>query len=72
VERWCALDGSTRRRFEEEARRLSLSARACHGALKVARSVADLDGRDAIRAADIDEAFFYRRFGDEDFYWKIP
>ncbi|MBN1242968.1 MAG: YifB family Mg chelatase-like AAA ATPase [Spirochaetales bacterium] len=72
VERWCALDGPVRRRFEEEARRLSLSARACHGALKVARSVADLAGRETIVAADIDEAFYFRRFGDEDFYWKIP
>ncbi|HOX18455.1 MAG TPA: YifB family Mg chelatase-like AAA ATPase [Spirochaetales bacterium] len=72
VERWCALDGPVRRRFEEEARRLSLSARACHGALKVARSVADLAGRETIAAADIDEAFHFRRFGDEDFYWKIP
>lgn len=40
--------------------RLGLSARAFDRTLRVARSVADLDGRDAITADDVDEAVGYR------------
>jgi magnesium chelatase family protein len=72
VDRCCALESGVRSRFEKEARTLSLSGRACHGALKVARTAADLAGSDSIGSAHIEEALFFRRFGDEDFFWKIP
>jgi magnesium chelatase family protein len=42
--------------------RLSLSARAYHRILKVARTIADLDGATAIRAPHVAEAVGYRRF----------
>jgi magnesium chelatase family protein len=42
--------------------RLSLSARACHRVLKVARTIADLAGAATVRASDIAEALAYRRF----------
>lgn len=42
--------------------RLSLSARAYHRILKVARTIADLDGADAIRAPHVVEAAGHRRF----------
>jgi magnesium chelatase family protein len=42
--------------------RLSLSARAYHRVLKVARTIADLDGAAAIGAPHVAEAVGYRRF----------
>jgi magnesium chelatase family protein len=42
------------------ANRLVLSARGYHRVLKVARTIADLDGRDAVHAEDVAEALRYR------------
>jgi len=44
-------------------RQLSLSARAFHRVLKVARTVADLAGSDGLRAEQVAEAIQYRRRG---------
>jgi magnesium chelatase family protein len=53
-----AADG--RRTLVAAAERLRLSARAWHRVLRVARTIADLDGRDAIDAAAVLEAVAYR------------
>ena len=42
--------------------RLSLSARAYHRVLKVARTIADLAGDATVRSAHVAEAIGYRRF----------
>jgi magnesium chelatase family protein len=44
----------------EAAERLRLSARAYHRALRVARTVADLDGTERIEAGAIAEAMLFR------------
>jgi magnesium chelatase family protein len=59
-DRWCALDVRGRTLLERSAERLHLSARGYHRVLKVARSIADLAGCDAIAGEHIGEALQYR------------
>lgn len=56
----CRIGAPEQRLLEMAVERLGLSARAYHRVLKVARTVADLDGRDAITTADVAEAIQYR------------
>lgn len=56
----CPLDANTSRLLGQASERLGLSARACHRVLKVARTIADLDGRDAIETRDAAEALQFR------------
>jgi magnesium chelatase family protein len=60
VERSCALVAATKILLENAATRLGLSARAYHRILKVARTIADLEGEERIGQADISEAINYR------------
>ena len=57
---YCRLDAASAALLERAMERLSLSARAYDRILKVARTIADLAGRDAIVQADIAEAINYR------------
>ena len=65
VERFCGLSASSIRDVEIEIRNEGLSNRALQGIIKVARTIADLDGRTNISAADLAEALDFRRSGDE-------
>jgi magnesium chelatase family protein len=49
--------------------RLGLSGRAYHGILRVARTIADLDGKETIETEHILEAVQHRRLGDDP--WDI-
>ncbi|MDR0731988.1 MAG: hypothetical protein LBF63_09990 [Treponema sp.] len=44
---------------------MALSGRAYHGILRVARTIADLEGRDSIEGEHILEAVEHRRRGDD-------
>jgi magnesium chelatase family protein len=62
VERACAIDGEGARLVRSAMQKLGLSARAYHRLLKLARTIADLDGSAAIGAQHVAEAIQLRRF----------
>ncbi|GAB4351359.1 MAG: YifB family Mg chelatase-like AAA ATPase [Gammaproteobacteria bacterium] len=61
VDRWCRPGKEGRRLLAQAVERLGLSARACHRVLRVARTIADLEGNDAIGLAHLSEAIAFRR-----------
>jgi magnesium chelatase family protein len=69
VERHCRLEPAASQVFQYAVQRLALSSRACHSVLKVARTIADLAGRNDIGEEQLEEAVQYRRFGDGDDIW---
>ncbi|MCG6964023.1 MAG: YifB family Mg chelatase-like AAA ATPase [Acidobacteria bacterium] len=58
--RWARPDDAGRRLLERAAAALGLSARAYHRILRVARTIADLDGDEQVRGPHIAEAISYR------------
>jgi predicted ATPase with chaperone activity len=61
LDRVASPDQAGRDLLAKAADAMRLSARAYHRTLKVARTIADLDGTDAIRRIHIAEALAYRR-----------
>jgi magnesium chelatase family protein len=64
----CALDESGERTLEMAMRRMGLSARAHDRVLKVARTIADLDGAECVSAKHLAEAVQYRSLDRS--YWS--
>jgi magnesium chelatase family protein len=62
IEQHCAPDSAGAALLKQAIARLNLSARAYHRVLKVARTVADLDGSEAVGSPHIAEAVQYRKF----------
>jgi magnesium chelatase family protein len=60
VRRFCQPDAEGERLLELAAGKLGLSARAVHRVLKVARTIADLEGGERVRARHVAEAIAYR------------
>jgi magnesium chelatase family protein len=65
LDRFCPLDSKVEAAFREAAEKLGLSGRAYHGVIRVARTIADLEGRDEIKTAQLLEAIQHRRQGDD-------
>lgn len=61
LEEYCRLDQESEGLLSKAVEKLSLSARATHRILKIARTIADLENRDSISVADLAEAIGYRR-----------
>jgi len=60
VQRWCVPDAPARRVLEGAMRQLGFSGRARQRVLRVARTIADLEGASALSAAHVGEAVMLR------------
>ncbi len=61
VQHFCTLSSQSETLLRQAAEKLSLSARSYHRTLKVARTIADLAGSDAIDTPHVAEALQYRQ-----------
>ena len=59
----CALDPTGLRMLDAASRRFHLTARSCHRLMKVARTIADLAGKEQIIAEHLAEAVQFRLEG---------
>jgi magnesium chelatase family protein len=64
VRRHCALDAPGQSMLDDGHRKLGLSGRGWDRCLKLARTVADLEGSERIRAEHVAEALDKRRRSD--------
>jgi len=60
IRKFCKIDAESQELLKTAINRLGFSARAYDRILKVARTIADLDGNAHIQAAHISEAIQYR------------
>lgn len=67
VEKYCVLGKEEERLMQQAFARLSLTARSYHKILKVARTIADLEGAEQICTAHLAEAVGYRTLDKK--YW---
>ncbi len=56
--------------FMKACEKLRPSTLACHAVLRVARTIADLEGKEKTEKEHVYEAVQHRRYGDGDYYWK--
>lgn len=69
VKKYCALSLEEQRYMEQVFHMMKLSARAYHRILKVARTIADLDGEEKIGKRHLNEAVCYRLGEEEESAW---
>ena len=65
IDSFCRLCKEGEQVFREAVDRHGLSGRACHGILRVGRTIADLDGSEEIKAVHILEAVEFHRLGED-------
>ncbi|MCR4841945.1 MAG: YifB family Mg chelatase-like AAA ATPase [Eubacterium sp.] len=70
VERMCGLDEAKKRHMSEIFEKMNLTARGYYKILKVARTIADLDGREKVELDDLNEAVMYKGI-DEKFFGEV-
>ena len=61
IEKYCEIDHKSKQLLSQSVQQLQLSARAYHKILKIARTIADLDGAEHIELKHVAEAIQYRR-----------
>ena len=63
LDQHCAMDGEAQALLFQAMRRMAGSGRALHRTLRVARTIADLEGADVLGAGHVAQAVQYRRPG---------
>lgn len=61
MRRFCHMSDESEALLKQAAERLKLSARTYHRTIKVARTIADLQGREHLETSDVAEALQYRQ-----------
>jgi magnesium chelatase family protein len=61
LEKWCPMERAAEALLEQSITALGLSARAYHRLRRVARTIADLEGRDTVALRHVAEAVQLRR-----------
>ena len=69
IKQFCSLSSSAKILLEDAFLKFSLSARTYDKILKIARSIADLEGEEEIKDNHLAEAIQYRTMDRK--YWKI-
>jgi magnesium chelatase family protein len=70
IDRFCPLSSATASLLSKAIEKLSISSRAYHSILKIARTIADFEGADSIGKEHVFEAVQHRRYGDDNFFWE--
>jgi magnesium chelatase family protein len=70
IDRFCFLDAESRAALQDAVEQFSLSSRAFHSILEVARTIADLEDSERIGKDHLLEAVQYRRYCEGDVYWN--
>jgi magnesium chelatase family protein len=65
LDKFCPLSAKAETAFRAAAEKLGLSGRAYHGIIRVARTIAELEGQGEIKTAHLLEAIQHRRQGDD-------
>ena len=68
IRQYCRLGLAQQQYMEQLFHALQLSARAYHRIIRLARTLADLDGKDAIEQVHLSEAACYRMADGK--YWR--
>ena len=69
VHKLCSMNEKAENAFYKAVSKLGLSGRAYHGVLRVARTIADLEGKEIMEVEHILEAVHHRRQGEDP--WEI-
>ena len=69
IEEYCPMEERAGRLLENAFRRMGLSARGYHRVVKVARTIADLEGSPVIKSVHVSEAICYRMIDKK--YWRL-
>ena len=72
IEAYCMPKGDGMTYFVGQSEKEGLSSRASLSVLRVARTLADLEGSAEISIKNLEEAFGYRQYGDGDIFWVVP